>query len=628
MATSQYAYQSLPEGKWFRVLKLHPYSTGDSVLSCELLTVELGVEETPSYKALSYVWGDPSAQVSIMCSGSSLSITHSLFSALKRVRHVDRDVVVWADAICINQQDVVEKGTQVNMMGDIYDSADEVIVWLGDEHAEKSHKAFATIQGVCEMITTGKDRESFQAPGWQIATRSVIPSVLTEETNQFVETLFKLPWFSRVWVLQEVGLATRATAHWGSASLEFTYIAEFTRMAMQHSDLKHYLGEHMVQLLSGRPDHALWNVWSTYNKKGSWLFRSKLLKNFAETVATECNPDFVLVLEGSRLFDATNPLDHVYAFLGHPEAKVPGTAELLLQADYTITIDELNKKVATRLALTQSLNFLVQVQPTADTLKPNSGIPSWIPRWHINVPDGPRAFWETWDASLRVSDKRSFEANVQDDRLAVTGIILDLVAERTSVMTPDNFKDGPVQAGKLIEGIWNLVTQQGRPSRYGKNTLAAVASTLVCNYHSRLAPPEDPDEAIVDQIAWFCMRGVPDFFQQKLSGLHPKGELFSPQWDNNLALLFGTKMEYAATHRRFFITRGGLFGLGPALMEDGDLCVVLLGADVPFVIRPTDTKGHYILIGECYLYGVMYGQAMKEWESGESGYTKKEIVLV
>jgi len=44
--------------------------------------------------------------------------------------------VLWADAICIDQQNIEERGTQVQLMGMIYWKADRVLVWLGQNIAE------------------------------------------------------------------------------------------------------------------------------------------------------------------------------------------------------------------------------------------------------------------------------------------------------------------------------------------------------------------------------------------------------------------------------------------------------------------------------------------------------------
>jgi hypothetical protein len=69
-----------------------------------------------------------------------------------------------------------------------------------------------------------------------------------------------------------------------------------------------------------------------------------------------------------------------------------------------------------------------------------------------------------------------------------------------------------------------------------------------------------------------------------------------------------------ALGRRFFITRNGYFGLGPQAARQGDRIVVLLGVDVPLVLRRLD-KTHHV-VGEAYVHGIMNGEAVEQWRLG------------
>ena len=66
----------------------------------------------------------------------ALPITSSLNSALQRVieRHRGKPVVIWADAVCINQFDIPEKNAQLKLMRDIYEHAVNTWIDLGEEH--------------------------------------------------------------------------------------------------------------------------------------------------------------------------------------------------------------------------------------------------------------------------------------------------------------------------------------------------------------------------------------------------------------------------------------------------------------------------------------------------------------
>jgi hypothetical protein len=60
-----------------------------------------------------------------------------LEKALKQLRQPTKDIRLWVDAICIYQQDEVEKVHQVSIMRDIYSGAEDVLIWLGPSSLHK-----------------------------------------------------------------------------------------------------------------------------------------------------------------------------------------------------------------------------------------------------------------------------------------------------------------------------------------------------------------------------------------------------------------------------------------------------------------------------------------------------------
>src|ERR1700760_4988968 len=127
---SLYNYVSLPGEDYIRIIHLQPGDESDT-LACNLLVHSLS--DVPEYEALSYAWGNPHKDHSIICEGNSLLITPSLHDALTHLRYRDVPRLLWADAICINQADYDEKGSQVAIMAQIYRSAKHVVIWLGPE---------------------------------------------------------------------------------------------------------------------------------------------------------------------------------------------------------------------------------------------------------------------------------------------------------------------------------------------------------------------------------------------------------------------------------------------------------------------------------------------------------------
>ncbi len=109
------------------------------ILRCYLAVYSLNEWCLP-YRALSYAWGDPNATTSISVNGHGISVTRALGSALRHIQDdsSERDkegsgvIVIWADAICINQTSIEEKNHQVSLMFSVYEKASGVIAWLGD----------------------------------------------------------------------------------------------------------------------------------------------------------------------------------------------------------------------------------------------------------------------------------------------------------------------------------------------------------------------------------------------------------------------------------------------------------------------------------------------------------------
>ncbi|KAK7228185.1 hypothetical protein V2G26_000355 [Clonostachys chloroleuca] len=629
MESESFAYTALPQtGRFIRLLKIYPGSSSDRLI-CELSPCDL--EANPAYTALSYVWGDPTKSAELTCSDHVCKIAQNLFDGLRRIRRVDEAQIAWADAICINQEDQTEKGQQVNLMGAIYDKAQDVTVWLGPDRTGSSQEAFRCLEEINEKILTGRHQEWYdpneeeQQPnpllmdmagaGPLSGRRSVLPKVLGDRGKDCIRELFALTWFSRVWVLQEVGLATTATAFWGDSNIDFGQIAIFVYNVFTNEELKFFLGPELSATLLGSPLYALWNVWSTYEKKDSWMQRTPTLRRFAEEIISGCDVDFTLVLEAAKHFNATNSLDYVYAFLGHPKAKKPGTDTTWLQADYSLTLQDQHRILASSLA-EDSLNFLVHLQQTEDTLEVSEH-PSWVPQWGEKHPVHAEAFWEAWDASLRKKERRQYPAQPHGAKLSISGLIIDIVDQSTPTMKPDDFEPIDWAGARLIEDCWKLATQNSYAYTREK-VIEAFASTLICDHRQ-------PGHSAVELFAGFCMHADIKFFKN----METKGGLWSLKIVLEGSETFGTHFKWYGTNRRFFTTKNsGLWGLGPAAMQKGDVCVVLFGADVPFILRPTRIKGEYKVVGECYMYDFMYGDAMSAWREGNYSYAKEDIVLV
>jgi len=72
----------------------------------------------------------------MLINGFRLGITENLENALRDLRNKERNILLWVDAVCINQSDYEERALQVGRMTDIYHTAAHSIIYLGGFEAE------------------------------------------------------------------------------------------------------------------------------------------------------------------------------------------------------------------------------------------------------------------------------------------------------------------------------------------------------------------------------------------------------------------------------------------------------------------------------------------------------------
>lgn len=122
-------YRAL-QPRWFRLIELHPAPLSSSALKFDLTSTP--IQDSPPYVALSYTWDGQSPDRLVWCCGRLLLVTANAAAAMRAVRKARKPVHLWVNAICIIQASLDEKAKQVAIMADIYQSAENVAIWLGD----------------------------------------------------------------------------------------------------------------------------------------------------------------------------------------------------------------------------------------------------------------------------------------------------------------------------------------------------------------------------------------------------------------------------------------------------------------------------------------------------------------
>lgn len=136
-----------------------------------------------SFVALSYCWGGNTLSHSITVNGQTMQITESLALALESLKTDNEDVLLWADAICINQKNAVEKTSQVQLMRDIYRTASRVIIWLGPSTTETSYTVPEIRKLGDELIEAGMwDLTPNDVLYWDTDDNDVSKAAITKRT--------------------------------------------------------------------------------------------------------------------------------------------------------------------------------------------------------------------------------------------------------------------------------------------------------------------------------------------------------------------------------------------------------------------------------------------------------------
>lgn len=612
-----------PAKREIRLLTIIPDDCHKKI-SCHLSKTNL---TDGTFDALSYVWGgNPSSSSNtILLDGVQFSVTPNLDLALRGLRLSKGSAPrpLWVDAVCINQKDIIERNQQVAMMRDIYSSADRVIIWLGDAD-EDSDIVLDTVPLLAtEGIRPKNENDMNEAERKELIDRH------QRCGNFFFGLVDRRPWFSRVWILQELALAKRdplvvcgtKLAPWSILIRAWKAIGReiFTERAFvrrkPHKETDHETrdcdsrseGEGDVEVVAKVKLDILDDLRSAMQEKGGDSLRQLLLT--------------------SKTSQATDPRDRVYALLGILNDS--GTA---IVADYrkpcaAVYVDAMSHMFSTG----EGLFFLSGIHlpgirseaPYIPSLPPSieqPTLPSWVPdfsRQTGELASQPLGITFHPPAGISASGAGSVCLNgkvLNDNRtLQVEGLVIDTIDHVLPVaqdldqfisqlpdleIMADDAKERPeqfhvsiaplIRQFKLKEPLWK---------------------TLVSN--KRYLSGYDPAPAAYEHM------------HVDLLGQNKSGPITMPDWEATDVEPTEYKMslQKALKQRTFFTTTSGFCGTCVPDAQEGDVVVILFGSPVPFVLRPApDTESaktesgrpiHY-LVGAAYVGGIMNGEMVDE----------------
>jgi hypothetical protein len=618
-----YQYSALPDiHSYIRVLCLErPREVSGwrktTVPCATIIVLPLPTEGTIS--ALSYVWGNPNKACPVLIDGCVVWVTESLNAALERLQEDDRILLLWVDAICINQSDLEEKSAQVQQMGNIYNMAKHVLGWIGPaaDGSEVAMKALAFVGKACHDMPDGPCLEE---------RLRLFEEVLSEDSSGLetdfpitqVIAIFMRPWWTRIWVsqlggllypkvlsvdsprqiVQEVNLAESVHVICGSSSVTYRHILLAFTALME------------LLLLNAKFDNALDN-----RIKGLAALQTcnpRLIESSMNGIGSKIPLAMRLIRVAG--FGATNPIDHIYALIG----LTSDMEELGIVADYKKTCPQVYIQVATALLLRQN-NLQILARSRNPKLVP--GLPSWVPDWSQPPPImiwNPR--FPVYSAG-KCSLKQDLRA--KNTELTVRGIVTGRVEQlgwSWNSLSAKDLEDVP----KTIQRGLDIVQEFLDAHCFAYTTPGEKEDAMW------RTPILDVECGVFGESERYNRRAT-EPMRRVYQNLRSSSDLPDPSLEEY-------KHRYFAAiaflqNRRYFATSTGHLGLGPLDMRTGDFVCVLIDGDVPFVVRREGGQSgpvwfrkwqtqKYHLVGESYVHKMMDG------ESWEEQMRVEDIVLV
>ncbi|CZT21546.1 uncharacterized protein RCC_07409 [Ramularia collo-cygni] len=600
----------IQDGSWDEEIKC--------VLSIQTLYASPDFDIPLTYTALSYTWATWANHKTISLNGQSgFPVTANLWNALREFRAGKSPLIgkMWIDQICIDQQ-TSERNDHVKIMGEIYQQASRVLVWLG--------------------VGTNDGRSGESKSDTKKNTEYLLRAV----------TQTSPPWWTRAWVVQEFVMARQEPlVAFGPAIVEWDELWELISKLPRtpHQDL-HVFARFVRKLTSLR-----------YAKRRSvsltslgWLSRLTASLDPKDKVYSMLN----LISDEERAgitVDYARSIRHVYAEATYAAICASERLEILSLVTTPCAGQDLNLP-----SWTVDFTFASS----------NQRAPSWTqPRNRSSVldefSDGSRmasdmyefrrlfnAVPSFWFMQREVTTKDTCIANIEAGTLTLSGYKFDRIDTAHRLARPKKFFS--LATLLSVQRLWRL------------------SCNLAGKFQRRFKPlpPLEQIDLLRSDERTFCKEilDTPDPYTR----LHPeasqppspskvKNHAFSldektafllircwtekhgrqtelPAYRKTLYALdlWKTYFEFQAanpnTEKTLFVTEGGFLGYGPSHVRSGDIVVLPNGSAVPILLRPTG-DGEWRFLGFVYVTGIMKGELAGLLEVGE-GLVEREFVLV
>jgi hypothetical protein len=559
-----YEYDELPQSDVIRYLTLHPGS-GNDPLQCTLHTAPMA--ET-AFEAVSYVWGSDVRDQQITCNGRTLALTTNLFRVLRRVRQPDEPRQIWADFICIDQENLEEKGHQVAIMGHIYRHASRVLIYMGSDDHGHGTQVCSLLDTICSTIDEilpmiKNDWNTFPHPNQN-------DGILTDLRWESLRMLLEETWFSRGWVVREAGFARDGQVYWGKSEFSWNSLMRTCNWLYKRG-VKTLYDKGLDRKIPLAHIEVFEDRYPAYAK----LFTTEM---------TWVKSSLLGYLSLTRQLNLKDQRDRIYAFLElvHNEER-----QVHLRPNYKDSFLHVYQQFAVEyIRSTAYIGLLSDVEHDEQSLE--SGIPSWVPRWDICLTRTGYAFAPA-DSGYSPLTSRTGSMNApmvtEDATLKTSGVIIDTVIYASERL---NFETTTTDT---ISDIWKSIEPLAPDSPYSRpNRLSVFMTVLTAGTREG------------DLRNWQQSEAA---YYRTISENGNADDLEPPVWlaQAGSNVLFHNTVKGYTHNRKIVLTNRGYISLAPAIAEKGDSCGIIFGCTTPCILRKTSLENNYKYLGAAYVIG-------------------------
>ena len=561
-----------------------------------------GSDRTP-YDALSYTWGDGAREKNVFCNGKRLPVTKTLWEALNRFRHPTDVITLWVDWICVCQERIRERNAQVKMMGEIFKSARKVIVWLGDDYDDSR----AGMQLARQLLHI-----ALYQPVGGLSPADLETHGLPKRGHKRWKALaliLRRPWFWRTWVVQEVAMNPNVELVLGS--LSFTWDELELIVSLLEGQLPQ--AWHLDQAITALelPFSRINRIRLRHQSRITSNLQAKLGaredSDDPQVADYDNEPDLLDLLFMSRHLGASDPRDKIYALLGLGKHDISPDYSMSPSSVFTdfalqmigLVTNEASHRAALGLDMSAhdpAVRRAMVMLSCAGRLnqRPSRSLASWVPDWSVDLQARPLIFgvgrhFSAGDTQLGLFDWQP------DSGLQLCGKFIDTVHQAGKVKLDHNDLDSSANSHVAIAEWWREAQTMA---------LARIVKSPGSYAHLDAFDALRRDLKLCSHGYYTGGEGQPRHHGNLLDESESVSE---PEHSALRTLVLGP-----TRGRVMFVTGTGWVGLAPYGTSEGDVVFIGVGADVPYILRACEDG--YELIGECYVQGIMDGEAMSmDW---------------